>query len=85
MPDFDTPIQFEPILKAKTWGGRKLATRLGRKLPTDGLFGESWEICGLPGNVSRARGGRHDGQMLSALIDSAAHADALKAEPFNLP
>jgi len=74
MPDFDTPIQFEPILKAKTWGGRKLATRLGRKLPTDGLFGESWEICGLPGNVSRARGGRHDGQMLSALIDSAAHA-----------
>jgi len=75
MPHFDIPLQFEPILKAKTWGGRKLATRLGRELPGDGPFGESWEICGLPGNVSRARGGHLDGKTLNELVKE--NADAL--------
>jgi len=75
MSHFDIPLQFEPILKAKTWGGRKLASRLGRELPGDGPFGESWEICSLPGNVSRVRGGRFDGKTLNELLNE--NADAL--------
>ncbi|MCE7947912.1 MAG: mannose-6-phosphate isomerase [Chloroflexi bacterium CFX4] len=38
------PLLFEPSLHVKVWGGRQLATRLGKRLPTDEPYGESWEI-----------------------------------------
>jgi mannose-6-phosphate isomerase len=38
------PLLFEPSLHVKVWGGRQLATRLGKTLPTDEPYGESWEI-----------------------------------------
>ncbi len=42
------PLLFEPILKQKVWGGRRLA-RFGKSLPSDGTarIGESWELADL--------------------------------------
>jgi mannose-6-phosphate isomerase len=42
------PLVFSPRLVAKLWGGRKLAKVLGKSLPSEGNFGESWEIFDLP-------------------------------------
>jgi mannose-6-phosphate isomerase len=36
-------LKFKPIYKDKIWGGRKLETILGRKIPP-GSIGESWEV-----------------------------------------
>ncbi|MFQ3670333.1 MAG: type I phosphomannose isomerase catalytic subunit [Verrucomicrobiia bacterium] len=38
----------EPVYQERIWGGRDLETRLGRSLPGDGPFGESWELCDRP-------------------------------------
>ncbi len=49
------PVVFEPIIKAKVWGGRRLAT-LGKSLPIDEPTGESWELADL-GSTSASGGG----------------------------
>jgi mannose-6-phosphate isomerase len=38
------PIVFEPIFMDRVWGGRRLETHFGKRLPTRGKIGESWEI-----------------------------------------
>ncbi len=38
------PLRLEPALHARVWGGRRLATLLGKTLPTDDPYGESWEM-----------------------------------------
>ncbi len=38
---------FEPIVVPKPWGGRRLA-EFGKHFPTDGPYGESWEIADVP-------------------------------------
>ena len=40
------PLLFEPILMEKVWGGRRLE-RLGKTLPTESAYGESWELADL--------------------------------------
>ncbi len=74
-------IQFEPILKEKVWGGRRLA-RLGKSLPDDVEVGESWEIADLSetsasgggGDAAHSviRGGVFDGATLHSLLESHA-------------
>lgn len=45
------PLKFNPILKDKIWGGTKLNSVLNK--PTDSSdCGESWEISGVPGDIS---------------------------------
>ena len=44
------PLQFEPILKPRPWGGNRLA-RLGKRVPPGPAIGESWEIADLPESV----------------------------------
>jgi mannose-6-phosphate isomerase len=39
-----SPIIFTPIFMERIWGGRRLATELGKKLPSNKRIGESWEI-----------------------------------------
>jgi len=52
-----TPILFEPIYQARIWGGRRLASVLGRTLPAgDDLIGESWEISDREEALSVVRG-----------------------------
>ena len=37
-------LKFRPLPQERVWGGRKLATVLGRNLPGEGPIGESWEM-----------------------------------------
>ncbi len=38
------PLRLQPALHVKVWGGRRLHTVLGKALPTDEPYGESWEL-----------------------------------------
>ncbi len=62
------PLKFEPILKERLWGGTKLGDLLGKTIEGD-LIGESWEISGVPGNVSVVANGLLKGKNLQELID----------------
>ncbi len=44
------PLTFEPILKAKVWGGQTLE-KFGKKIPDGVSIGESWELADLPKNI----------------------------------
>ncbi len=62
------PLIFEPILKPKIWGGRNLARLLGKRLPAEGSFGESWECADLPSGQSVVARGPAKGKTLSSLV-----------------
>ena len=38
------PLTFEPIFMERIWGGRRLESTFGKKLPPKTRIGESWEI-----------------------------------------
>lgn len=61
------PLQFEPILRERLWGGRRLQTLFQRELPAAGLYGETWEVSSYPGAVSQIRGGTYAGYSLEAV------------------
>jgi mannose-6-phosphate isomerase len=42
------PIIFEPIYMDRVWGGRRLETHFGKRLPIHGRIGESWEVVDRP-------------------------------------
>lgn len=62
------PLKFKPIIKDKIWGGTRLKTRLQKTAKTD-RAGESWEISGFPGNVSKVKNGFLAGNNLEELIE----------------
>lgn len=62
------PVVFEPLYKPKPWGGRRLATLLGKRLPAGVPIGESWELADLPDNESRVRDGPLAGTTLAELV-----------------
>lgn len=49
-------LVFEPILKEKVWGGRRLA-RYAKALPEGVMVGESWEIADLARTSASGGGG----------------------------
>ena len=51
------PLTFTPVLKDYIWGGRNLATKLGRSLPS-GNIAESWEIAGHEDGTTVVSNGR---------------------------
>ena len=62
------PLQFTPILKERIWGGTRLKTVLGKKAKTE-RCGESWELSGVSGNVSKVANGFLRGNNLQELIE----------------
>ncbi|MFN6944139.1 MAG: type I phosphomannose isomerase catalytic subunit [Cytophagaceae bacterium] len=64
------PLTFEPILKDKIWGGKKLKGMYNKEFDPLPNCGESWEISGVEGNVSKVSNGPLKGRELSGLIDS---------------
>ena len=62
------PIKFKPILKERIWGGSKLAAVLGKTINEEHI-GESWELSGVPGNISIVENGPLKGLSLQELID----------------
>jgi len=81
------PLTFDPILKEKVWGGRRLE-RLGKALAPGANIGESWEIADLAstdpsgggGGAARSTvaSGPLAGRTLADVI--AAHGPALLGE-----
>jgi mannose-6-phosphate isomerase len=62
------PLLFDPILKEKIWGGRKLEGLFGRKLPAERI-GESWDIACHKNGTSVVSNGIHKGKPLDLLIE----------------
>jgi mannose-6-phosphate isomerase len=62
------PLKFVPILKERLWGGNRLGSVLDKKAKT-GRFGESWELSGVPGNLSQVGNGFLKGNNLQELVE----------------
>ena len=62
------PLQFEPILKERIWGGEKLKTILNKPI-TSKITGESWELSTVEGDVSIVANGELKGKSLMDLIN----------------
>ncbi|WP_163407745.1 type I phosphomannose isomerase catalytic subunit [Flavobacterium ajazii] len=62
------PLQFEPILKERIWGGEKLKTILNKPIVSK-ITGESWELSTVEGDVSIVANGDLKGKTLMELID----------------
>lgn len=50
------PLNFEPVLLEKVWGGRRLEG-LGKALPPAAAIGESWELADLASTAASGAGG----------------------------
>lgn len=61
----DYPLLLEPSYDERPWGGRRLATHLGKPLPDAGRIGESWETTG----VARVVNGPLAGATLQELVE----------------
>ena len=61
------PLQFQPILKERIWGGTKLHTELHKTIPF-ATTGESWELSTVEGDVSIVSNGEYVGKSLLDLI-----------------
>ena len=67
------PLQFEPILKERIWGGTKLKTFLNKPI-TSNITGESWEISIVENDVSVVVNGSLKGKSLNELINEFPEA-----------
>lgn len=61
------PIFFEPIAMERVWGGRRLETSLGKKLPAGVPIGELWEVVDREDAQSIVAGGEFAGRSLHDL------------------
>jgi mannose-6-phosphate isomerase len=67
-------LVFNPIYQERVWGGRGLATSLGRELPAEEVIGESWEIVDRPEANSVVAHGANRGRTLEELRREATGA-----------
>ena len=64
---FSQPLIFEPIFMERIWGGRRLETLFGKRLPPGVRIGESWEIVDRPEAQSVVHSGPWRGTTLHEL------------------
>src|SRR4051812_40182183 len=69
------PLTFHPIFQERIWGGRKLETLYGKKLPPGKVIGESWEISDRAEANSVVANGPLAGRSLADFM--APHREAL--------
>ncbi|APX71074.1 mannose-6-phosphate isomerase, class I [Companilactobacillus allii] len=60
------PLFLKPVFHNKIWGGRKLETKFGYKIP-DGDIGECWAISGHPHGRSLVENGEFSGEFVDDL------------------
>ncbi len=60
-------ITFEPLPMERVWGGRRLESTLGKKIPPSSPFGESWEVVDRADAQSVVHSGPHTGATLHDL------------------
>ncbi|MEC7755115.1 type I phosphomannose isomerase catalytic subunit [Roseivirga sp. UBA1976] len=63
------PLKFETIFKEKIWGGTKIRDVLGKDFSPLKNCGETWEISGVKGNLSKVAEGVLAGSTLPELIE----------------
>ena len=63
------PLKFNPILKDKIWGGKKLQQLFDKNTKSDNL-GESWELSGIKGDESVVSNGDLSNRSLVELIET---------------
>jgi mannose-6-phosphate isomerase len=61
------PLVFQPIFMERIWGGRRLESLYGKRLPPGTRIGESWEIVDRPEAQSVVHNGLFRGLTLHAL------------------
>lgn len=59
------PLLLDPALHVKVWGGRRLETVMGKRLPTDEPYGESWEMHDTAAVANGPLAGRALGEVLA--------------------
>lgn len=64
----DYPLRFDPIWRRYLWGGRRLETMLGKRLPPGDDYAESWEIVDHGTDQSRVMAGPLRGRTLRELV-----------------
>ncbi|HEY5315600.1 MAG TPA: type I phosphomannose isomerase catalytic subunit, partial [Pirellulales bacterium] len=62
------PLRFEPFLRRLPWGGRRLESLLGKRLPPGDDYAESWEVADHAVHHSRAAAGPLAGSSLGELV-----------------
>jgi mannose-6-phosphate isomerase len=65
--DLISPLTFQPIFMERIWGGRRLESAFGKKLPANTRIGESWEIVDRPEAQSVVANGPLKGKTLHEL------------------
>jgi mannose-6-phosphate isomerase len=66
-PNLTGPLTFKPIFMERMWGGRRLESKFGKKLPPKARIGESWEIVDREEAQSVVRNGALRGKTLHEL------------------
>ncbi len=64
------PLQFQPILKDRIWGGTKLKTYLNKPINSE-ITGESWEISTVENDVSIIANGTLKDKSLNEIINES--------------
>jgi mannose-6-phosphate isomerase len=75
----DHLLRFEPLFRRYLWGGRRLATMLGKQLGEGDDYAESWEIVDHRDDQSVVVAGPLAGRTLNELVGE--HRDELFGKP----
>lgn len=76
-------MKFEPILKERIWGGRRLRDLFGKKVPENTRIGESWELADLPEGKSIITNGLLKGQSIDQAL--TAYSRQITGKPKYAP
>ncbi len=79
------PLVCAPLFVPKVWGGRKLETILGKRLPPGERIGESWEVADLPEGTSKIAAGELQGWTLRGAMEEYAEDIAPNADDGRFP
>ena len=66
------PIKFKPRIKERIWGGHAILERKGKaagRLTKDKLYGESWDLSSVKGDISVVANGMLKGNNLEEIIE----------------